>query len=90
MSETVKVIVTLSKGQYEALKDVQFGGIGSRMIFNAVKNGMPLDDVLDKISAEIEEVNEDLDGYDPDSLSTLFCKTLAILERYKKEVGDKC
>lgn len=49
MSETVKIIVTLSKGQYENLKDIQFGGIGSRMIFNAVKNGIPLDEVMDKI-----------------------------------------
>ena len=51
MSETVKIIVTLSKGQYENLKDIQFGGIYSRMIFNAVKNGIPLDDV----KAEIRE-----------------------------------
>lgn len=42
MSETVKIIVTLSKGQYENLKDIQFGSIGSRMIFNAVQNGTPL------------------------------------------------
>lgn len=42
MSNTVKIIVTLSEGQYEALKDVQFGGIGSRMVFNAVKHGTPL------------------------------------------------
>ena len=39
MSNKVKLIVTLSKGQYENLKDIQFGGIGSRMIYNAVKNG---------------------------------------------------
>ena len=50
MSETVKLIVTLSKGQYEALKDIQFGGISSRMIFNAVRNGIPLDDVKAEIS----------------------------------------
>lgn len=45
MSEKVKLIVTLSKGQYENLKDIQFGSIGSRMIFNAVKNGIPLDNI---------------------------------------------
>lgn len=42
MSNKVKLVVTLSKGQYENLKDIQFGGIGSRMIYNAVKNGTPL------------------------------------------------
>lgn len=42
MSDTVKLIVTLSKGQYEALEDMKFGSIASRMIFNAVKHGTPL------------------------------------------------
>lgn len=53
MSETAKLIVTLSKGQYEALKDIQFGGIVSRVIFNAVKNGIPLDDVKLKIEQDM-------------------------------------
>ena len=49
MSETVKVIVTLSKGQYEALEDMKFGSIASRMIFNEVKHGTPLDEVIAKL-----------------------------------------
>ena len=52
MSEKVKLIVTLSKGQYEALKDTQFGSIGARMIFKAVQNGVPLDDDSDR--AEVQ------------------------------------
>ena len=43
MSNTVQLIVTLSKGQYESLKNIQCGSIGSRMIVNAVMNGIPLD-----------------------------------------------
>lgn len=39
MSDKVKLIVTLSKGQYENLKDIQCGSIGSRMIVNAVMDG---------------------------------------------------
>ncbi len=44
MSDKVKLIVTLSKGQYENLKNLQCGSIGSRMIVNAVMNGIPLDE----------------------------------------------
>lgn len=43
--ETVKLIVTLSKGQYENLNNIRFGSLGSRTIVNAVKNGTPLDSV---------------------------------------------
>jgi hypothetical protein len=43
MSDTINLIVTLSKGQYENLKNIQCGSIGVRMIVNAVMNGIPLD-----------------------------------------------
>ena len=55
MSDTVKIIVELSKGQYEHLKDTQYGGIGARMIFNKVVKGKPLSDVLAEIKEEIQE-----------------------------------
>ena len=45
-------------------------------------------EILDKIEEEVSKVNEELDGYDPDSLSTLFCRTLEIVEKYKKEVNE--
>jgi len=63
MSDTVKLIVTLSKGQYEALKDIHFGGIGSKIIFNAVRNGIPLDsdNKGEWIATENEEM--EVDGY---------------------------
>lgn len=81
MSETVKLIVTLSKGQYEALKDIQFGGIGSRMIFNAVKNGVPLDDVKKEI-----ETNLSWDMFDENGNKTRLHKELMdILDSIGKE-----
>ena len=52
MSDTVKLIVTLNKGQYENLKNIHCGSIGSKMIVNAVMNGMPLDDVKAEIITE--------------------------------------
>ena len=42
-----------------------------------------LSTVLDKISAEIEKAQEDLDGYDPDSLSTFHLRVLQIVEKWK-------
>lgn len=52
MSDTVQLIVTLSKGQYEHLKNIQYGGIAARIIFNAVKNGIPLEDVKAEIDKQ--------------------------------------
>lgn len=57
MSDTVKLVVTLNKGQYENLKNIHCGSIGARMIVNAVMNGIPLDD----IKAEIEEYRSTID-----------------------------
>lgn len=53
MSDTVQLIVTLSKGQYEHLKELNCGSIGAKIIFKAVQRGIPLDDV----KAEIEQLN---------------------------------
>lgn len=80
MSNTVKIIVTLSEGQYEALKDVQFGGIGSRMMFNAVKHGIP----LDSVKKEIDKAYEEFDGYDPSALDSFECKVFEILDNVGK------
>ena len=67
MSDTVKLIVILSKGQYENLKNIQCGSIGSRMIVNAVMNGTPLDDVKaernEDIPVKFIPINVDSRGY---------------------------
>lgn len=63
MGDKVKLIVTLSKGQYENLKDIQFGGIGSKMVFNAVQNGTPLSEELAEIREEIKALDEGITSY---------------------------
>ena len=42
-------------------------------------------EVLDKIRAEIDEVYEELDGCDPDSLGTFACRIDDIIDKYKTE-----
>ena len=44
-----------------------------------------IDKVLDKIRAEIDEVYEELDGCDPDSLGTFACRIDDILDKYKAD-----
>lgn len=88
MSDTVKLIVTLSKGQYEALKDIQFGGIGSRMIFNAVKHGILLDDV----KAEIESLPTEKNVRCRKAYifaSEFKPKVLEIIDKHISREGDK-
>lgn len=41
--------------------------------------------IIDKIRAEIDEVYEELDGCDPDSLGTFACRIDDILDKYKAE-----
>ena len=75
MSNTVKIIVTLSEGQYEALKDVQFGGIGSRMIFNAVKHGTPLPKGHGRL------IDADAIEYDEESLETDSSQVFLVVDK---------
>ena len=49
MSNKIKLVVTLTKGQYEHLNDIQCGSIVSKRILNAVKESTPLKDVKQKI-----------------------------------------
>lgn len=87
MSDTVKLIVTLSKGQYENLKNIQCGSIGSRMIVNAVMNGIPLDDV----KAEIDKAQEPYKTSTAYDEGVRFGLMLAyqIVDKYKAESEDK-
>lgn len=41
--------------------------------------------ILDKIRAEIGEVYEELDGYDPQSLGTFVSRIDEIIDKYKTE-----
>lgn len=83
MSETVKLIVTLNKGQYENLKNIHCGSIGARMIVNAVQNGIPLDDVLYKISAEIEEKISRYDHFENSNTANGLRMAKEIVEKWK-------
>lgn len=44
-----------------------------------------VNDVLDKISADIDKAKEELDGYDPNSLGVFASRVDEIIEKYKKE-----
>lgn len=44
--------------------------------------------ILDRVRAEIDEVYEELDGCDPDSLGTFACRIDDILDKYKAK-GEK-
>ncbi len=44
-----------------------------------------INEVLDKIMAEIESAYEDLDGYDPDALMIFVDRALNIIDKYRKE-----
>lgn len=55
MSDTVKLIIEIPKELHEALIN-GYEEPYSRMFSDVVKNGTPLNGVLDKMSAEIEEM----------------------------------
>ena len=74
MSETVKLIIELQKKEYEGFKELIAINIGGRCsgkgiirsCLNAVKNGIPLDDVkaeIEKKYREAEFMNEFSGGY---------------------------
>ena len=55
----MKLIVDISEGILKNIDSIQNGSIGSKQIIKKVKNGTPLDDVLDKISTEIQMMADD-------------------------------
>ena len=74
------------------------GSEASQIVLDAVKNGTPLNDVLDKIRAEIScnIVEDDTSGNTPnrlradwDAANKAHMIDIAILNRYKAEVRDK-
>lgn len=82
MSDTVKLIIKMPKEEYNKIKgDSLF--LNFAVMANAIKNGTPLDDVLDKISAEIEDMEYHM--IDCDVLVSQE-EVLDIIEKYK---GDK-
>ena len=58
-------------------------------LYSVIKQKYIEREVLDKIRAEIDEVNEKLDGYDPHSLDSFAERIDFILDKYKKEGEQK-
>lgn len=91
MSDKVNLIVTLSKGQYEILKNIQCGSIGSRMIVNAVMNGKLLSEVKAEIKKKCDSI-DDIAGaniyqYAPHrEIQDLLCEILESID--KTEGGE--
>ena len=54
------------------------------LVADAIK-ALKQEPILDKIRAEIDEVYEELDGCDPDSLGTFACRIDDILDKYKAD-----
>lgn len=78
MSDTVKIIVELSKGQYERLQNIPFGSIGSKMIYEAIKKGKPLSEVLRDIEQEVYDLKEKCDACE-----YLGCGIIEIIDKHK-------
>jgi hypothetical protein len=57
-------------------------------IFALAIQALEQEPILDKIRAEIDEVYEELDGCDPDSLGTFACRIDDILDKYKADSED--
>ena len=80
----MKIVIDITKGHFETLKEMGDCGLG---YYNeAILKGQPLSEILDKISAEIKE-NMSWEMYDEYGNETALCKELVeIIEKYKK--GD--
>ncbi len=76
----------LSRYKYQDANDTWLGE--AEKVGVAIKNGKPLDAVLDEIRAEIESAYEDLDGYDPDALPTYIDRVGDIIDKYKEGVSE--
>lgn len=90
MSDNVKLVVTLSKGQYEILKNIQCGSIGSRMIVNAVMNGIPLDTVKAEIKEKCDRIDDiaraNIYQYAPHrEIQDLLCEILESIDKAESE-----
>lgn len=89
MSDTVKIVVELSKGQYEHLKDTRYGGIGAKMIFNKVLKGKPLSEELGEIREEIKALDEGITSYEHDDPWIYKREALEVIDKHIIEEGDK-
>lgn len=86
MSETVKLIIEIPKDAYRAcrpLKTDNDQGILTFCVVNAIAGGIPLDDVLNKISAEIDEKLSHYEHFSSSNTANGLMTAKKIIEKYK-------
>ena len=97
MSDTVKLIIEIPKEDIEFIRKTSFvedektmvkqspsdrqGTMTLFRLMDSIKNGIPLDDVINKI----DKAYDDLDGYDPYALGTFANRISDILDNIGKE-----
>lgn len=92
MSDTVKLIIEISKSAYEEMSKYGTDRVDYD-IQQMINRGIPLDDVLDKISAEIEERIAVYDNWQTQRECTAteantMREALAIVKKYMESEGQ--
>jgi uncharacterized coiled-coil DUF342 family protein len=89
--EDIKAFKMAIKALEQEPTDKNFTKADIDAIVKAINEGWELrvNEILDKIRAEISTVYESLDGYDPDSLGAFVSKIDEILDKYKTESERK-
>ncbi len=93
MREIVKPFIGdfLKRENYEGMGDIDKAEFEAEFekVLTLAEKAEPLSEILDKISAEIREAREDLDGYDPNVLITFADRVDDIIEKYREPKGEK-
>lgn len=76
------VVVGIPERNFDIYCRMVDEGMANEAVRRIVR-GQPLSEILDKISAEIREAREDLDGYEPNALITFADRVDDIIEKYK-------
>ena len=85
MSDTVKLIIEIDPCIIYAIQNNKGITLGNQIdMCNAIKNGIPLDDVIGKI----DKAYDDLDGYDPSALGTFANRVSDILDNIGKAESE--
>lgn len=97
MREIVKPFIGdfLKRENYEGMGDVDKAEFEAEFekVLTLAEKAEPLSETFKKVSAEIREAREDLDGYDPNALITFADRVDDIIEKYrepKEEKGTGC
>lgn len=90
MSDTVKLIIEISKEHYEATKKLNkkhpYMLAGGE---TAIAHGIPLDDVLAEIREEIKALDEGITSYDHDDPWIYKREALEVIDKHISGEGDQ-